>query len=414
MPTVDAVGSCPQTLRVRWPDWMTFGNRAETEEVVEARNEQERELELRRDEIAELSTAFAPPEWLEDAGRTSWLLVGLVLLLAGVILLLAETYTIVGPVVVAVVVATVAMPLVGGMQRRRIPRAGGAAIVILGVLAIAVTVLVLVLAGIKDQSGAISSAAQSAAGKASNWLTSVGVDTSSATKADRNVSTTVPDVIQTLSKGILSGIKGLTSIGITLSFLFLSLFFVLKDGPRMRAIVDRHLGVPEPVARTITGGVIRSLRGYFKGVTIVAAFNGVVIGLGALILGVPLAGTLAVVNFILAYIPYIGAFAGGAFAVVVALGAKGATTALIMLLIVILANGLLQNLVQPFAMGSALELNPLVVLVVTIGAGCLFGTIGLILAAPLVSAAVHIKAELDHARKVAALQAPTAVLSSPD
>ena len=87
-----------------------------------------------------------------------------------------------------------------------------------------------------------------------------------------------------------------------------------------------------------------------------------------------------------------------------ALGASGTTTALIMLVLVILANGLLQNLVQPFAMGSALNLHPLVVLIVTIAAGCLFGTLGLILAAPLVSAAVHIKKQLDHARTTAALE----------
>ena len=66
-----------------------------------------------------------------------------------------------------------------------------------------------------------------------------------------------------------------------------------------------------------------------------------------------------------------------------------------MLVVVILANGLLQNLVQPFAMGSALNLNPLIVLVVTIGAGCLFGMLGLVLAAPLVSAAVRIAKELN-------------------
>jgi predicted PurR-regulated permease PerM len=65
-----------------------------------------------------------------------------------------------------------------------------------------------------------------------------------------------------------------------------------------------------------------------------------------------------------------------------------------MLLIVLLANGLLQNILQPFAMGSALNLNPLVVLVVTIGAGCLFGTIGMVLAAPLLSAATKIPGDL--------------------
>jgi putative heme transporter len=160
--------------------------------------------------------------------------------------------------------------------------------------------------------------------------------------------------------------------------------------------------------------VIRALRGYFKGVTIVALFNGVVVGLGAWILGVPLAATIGIVTFVLAYIPFIGAFLAGAFAVVIALGANGTTDALIMLVIVILANGLLQNLMQPFAMGSALELNPLVVLVVTIGAGGIFGTVGLILAAPLLSAAVHIKKELTEARTDIALEAALAAGAAPD
>jgi predicted PurR-regulated permease PerM len=40
--------------------------------------------------------------------------------------------------------------------------------------------------------------------------------------------------------------------------------------------------------------------------------------------------------------------------VVLALGSKGTTTALIMLVIVLLANGMLQNIVQPIAMGATL------------------------------------------------------------
>ena len=129
------------------------------------------------------------------------------------------------------------------------------------------------------------------------------------------------------------------------------------------------MGAPLPVARTVTGDVVESMRRYFLGVTIVAAFNGVVVGLGALVLGVPLAGTIAVVTFVTAYIPFIGAFVAGAFAVVLALGAKGAGIALVMLVIVLLANGLLQNIVQPIAFGATLNLHPLVTLVVTIGAG---------------------------------------------
>jgi predicted PurR-regulated permease PerM len=211
----------------------------------------------------------------------------------------------------------------------------------------------------------------------------------------------VPAIISTLTKGIVNGIRGLTSVVFGLSLAALSLLFLLKDGPSMRMWVDRHLGMPPPVAQTVTGAVIRSLRGYFRGVTLVAAFNGVVVGAGALLLGVPLAGTIAVVTFVTAYVPFIGAFVAGAFAVVIALGAKGTTTALVMLVIVILANGLLQNIMQPFAMGSALDLHPLVVLVATIASGCLFGTLGLILAAPLLSAAVHIPRDLAVARAAA-------------
>jgi predicted PurR-regulated permease PerM len=79
-----------------------------------------------------------------------------------------------------------------------------------------------------------------------------------------------------------------------------------------------------------------------------------------------------------------------------------------MLLIVILANGFLQNLFQPFAMGSALDLHPLAVLVITIASGCVFGMIGLVLSAPLASAAVHITRDMARARAAAEAPAPAA------
>jgi predicted PurR-regulated permease PerM len=49
--------------------------------------------------------------------------------------------------------------------------------------------------------------------------------------------------------------------------------------------------------------------------------------------------------------------------------------------------------------------------VVTIAGGCIFGTFGLILAAPLLSAAVHITADLGRAR--AAAEADAAASESP-
>ena len=158
----------------------------------------------------------------------------------------------------------------------------------------------------------------------------------------------------------------------------------------------------KPLAHAITGRVLQSLRGYFFGVTIVAVFNGVVVGIGALILDVPLAGTIAVVTFAGAYIPYLGAWSAGAFAVLLALGGSGTEAAIGMVVVQLLANGVLQQLIQPIAYGAALGIHPLAVLVVTIAGGALFGAAGLILAAPITSAATRISADVAKARAVEA------------
>jgi predicted PurR-regulated permease PerM len=349
------------------------------------------------DELSALSSTFAAPRWLRDLGRTSWLLVGLLLVVVGLVWLLGTTYTITAPVIGAMIVAAVTSPLVARLTHH-MPRLLATVLVLLGILAVTVAIVLLVIGGITSQHDAIATHADEGVAKLESWAKSLGVSQSGASSAGSQLKHDVPAMISTLTKGVISGIRGLASLVFTLSLALLSVFFLLKDGPSMRRWVDHHLGVPPTVAQTITGGVLRSLRGYFLGVTLVAAFNGIVVGLGALILGVPLAGTIAVVTLVLAYIPFIGAFVAGAFAVIIALGANGTTTALIMLVIVILANGLLQNLVQPFAMGSALDLHPLVVLVATIASGCIFGTIGLILAAPLLSAAVHIMRDLNRAQ----------------
>jgi predicted PurR-regulated permease PerM len=49
-------------------------------------------------------------------------------------------------------------------------------------------------------------------------------------------------------------------------------------------------------------------------------------------------------------------------------------------------------------MGAALGIHPLAVLIVTIAGGALFGAVGLILAAPITSAATRISADLARAR----------------
>ncbi len=345
-----------------------------------------------------LSRVFSAPMWLRDLGLLAWFLVGVALLLVGLVWLLGLTSTITVPVVLGAILATVAGPVVTSLQHRGLPRAAGAAIVLLGLIAIAVVVALMVFGGIYEQSDQIKASASEALDKVEGWMNDAGAGGTSST-ADQ-VSRSTAETGKALLQGVANGIKELTSLVFFLTFTTFSTFFLLKDGPGVRAFVDRHLGVPREVATIITGNVTRSLRRYFLGVTYVAAFNAIVVGLAALVLDVPLAGTIAVVVFVTAYVPFIGAFVSGAFAVILTLSAQGTTSALIMLVVVILANGLLQNIVQPIAFGATLDLNPLVVLIVTIGFGAIFGMIGMVLAAPLTSAALHITRDLAEAKAI--------------
>ena len=354
----------------------------------------------------ERDVQFSAPTWLRDLGFASWLLVGFVLVIVGVIWLLGQTSTIVMPVILAAVLGAVAGPAVGWLERHRVPRIGGAILVLLGLVAIGVLIFCWSSAASRP------SRATSRRSSTRRWTRSRAGSTTSAwttrSRPGRREEGPARDPDHAAERD-LDGISALSSLVFFLAFATLSTLFVLKDGPVMHRFINRHLGVPQPVANVVTTNVAKSLRSYFLGVTIIAAFNAVLIGGAALILGVPLAGTIAVVTFVGAYVPFVGAWVAGAFAVLIALGTEGTTDALIMAVVALLANGALQQIIQPLVMGATLSLNPLVVLVVTIGAGALFGMVGLTLAAPLTSAAVHIANELrERSNELAVAEMPAA------
>jgi predicted PurR-regulated permease PerM len=350
----------------------------------------------------DLTGLFAAPQWLRDLGFTSWLLVGVVLLLVGLISILSVTQVIVIPVIVAAVIAAVTEPLVSWLKGHRVPRALGAGLVLLAIVAAGALAAYLVLRGVGTQSAGISDHLTAGADKIEGWLKDLGISDSTAQGANHDISTGASNSFHALITGVLGGVEKLSSLAFFLVMTILSLFFLLKDGPTIRTWSERHSGVPTDVAHTIVGRTAQSLRGYFLGVTIVAAFSAVLVGGGALALGVPLVGTIAVVTFIGGYVPYLGAWTAGAFSVLLALGGAGPEAAGGMIVVQLLSNGPLQQLVQPVAYGAALGIHPLAVLVVTIAGGALFGAVGLILAAPITSAIVHISADLSRARAKAA------------
>ena len=115
------------------------------------------------------------------------------------------------------------------------------------------------------------------------------------------------------------------------------------------------------------------------------AIDAVGIGIGAAILGVPLAIPLGVLVFLGSFIPVIGALLSGAVAVLLALVALGPVQALIMIGIVLLVQQLESHILQPLIMGKAVSLHPLAVIFAVAGGSMIFGATGALFAVPVLA-----------------------------
>ena len=103
---------------------------------------------------AELTGVFNAPGWLRDAGFSAWLLVGVALLAVAVVSLLSITYVIVAPLIVGGVIAAVASPLVDWAAAHRVPRALGAALILVLIVALGALAAYLIFVGIASQTAA--------------------------------------------------------------------------------------------------------------------------------------------------------------------------------------------------------------------------------------------------------------------
>jgi putative heme transporter len=163
-------------------------------------------------------------------------------------------------------------------------------------------------------------------------------------------------------------------------------FFFLADGRRIWMWFVSLLpdAVEERVDRAFSSGFY-SVRAYAKTQAVVAAVDAIGIGLGALILGLPLVLPLTIVVFLASFVPVVGAFISGALVVLIAGFSEGLTAALIMFGIVILVQQIEGNVLQPVLMSRAVDLHPWGVIIgVTIGS-YLYGIVGALFAVPVMA-----------------------------
>lgn len=189
---------------------------------------------------------------------------------------------------------------------------------------------------------------------------------------------------------IASGALGAaSSIGNFVTGLLITLFasfFFLYDGGRIFQWFVRLLpkpAQPKSVAAAVNGW--NTLVQYVRVQVLVAGIDAAGIGIGAFVLGIPLAFPLTVLVFLASFIPLVGAVLTGVIAVLVALVSKGLVTAIIMLVVVIGVQQLEGNVLQPFLMGKAVSVHPLAVVLAVTGGGVLYGIPGALFAVPFVA-----------------------------
>lgn len=172
-------------------------------------------------------------------------------------------------------------------------------------------------------------------------------------------------------------------------------FFILKDGrslvSMLRArLTDRHADDVDRGLETAFGTLSR----YMGGMALVGLFDATVIGIGLLVVGVPLVLPLSILVFFGAFFPLIGAFVSGLFAVAVAFVNGGVVDALIILGLITVVQQFEGDVILPLVFKEQLRLHPVVIVLAVAVGGVAFGIMGAFIAVPLVAVVIALREEL--------------------
>ena len=327
-------------------------------------------------------------------GLRSWLLVGVLALGAAVLWLLSQVAGFAVPLVIAIVLGALFAPLVEWMGARGVPRSAGALLVLLGLTAVVVGSTWLVVSGILQQSGQISTELTKGLDTLSSWLASHGVDIGSGASATGQVSSAAGDAVGGLLSALSSTFSSLLSLGIGVAIGAFLVYYVVVDWDNLTAWVGRHVGLDADTGAEVVEDSAVAVRRYFWALTLSAVVTAVLIGGSAWLLGIPLAFTIAVITLVTSYVPYIGAIVAGAFATLIALGSNGIDTAIAILVIILVVQNIVQTIVLVRLAGTALSLHPIVVLGATIIGAAIAGMLGAALASPAVAVAIMVQRRL--------------------
>ncbi|MCO7218966.1 AI-2E family transporter [Klenkia sp. PcliD-1-E] len=290
------------------------------------------------------------------------------------------------PVVLGLLFATVTWPLAKLLRHWRFPPAAAALSSVVLFLAAFVGIMAAiappVVSQVEDLALGVSSGLQSV----QEWLAGPPFNL-----GQEQIGEYVGDAINRLqaSAGDIAtyALTGASAIGTGLVNVALALvltFFFLKDGPRFLPWLAAQTGPQAaPHVAELSRQSWRTLSEFIRQQALVGLIDAAGIGLGLLVLGVPLVLPLAVITFFAAFVPIIGAFVAGGFAVLIALVSNGFGTALWVLAVVVVVQQVEGNVLQPILQGRGLKLHAGVVILAVTAGSSLAGIIGAFLAVPV-------------------------------
>lgn len=328
------------------------------------------------------------PTGLKIAGAWSWRLLALAGVIAVFIFLFIQIKVVAIPFLVAVLITALVTPLSQWLQKHKWPKWAAVVASLVGLIVFVGGLLFVVSRQIVQAFPQLRDKAIESFDALVMFLSGEPFNISATDLGD--IGNGLVQTVQANSGLITSGITSVgTTAGHVLAGLFLTIFaviFMLLDGKNIWKWVTRLF--PKKARATIDGAGKSSwqtLTSFVKSQVAVAGVDAVGIGLGALILGVPLAIPIAAVVFLGSFIPVVGAIVTGILAVLIALLFNGWVTALIMLGVVLLVQQLEGHVLQPFLIGKAVKIHPLAIVFAVAVGTLLAGIPGALFAVPFVA-----------------------------
>lgn len=325
--------------------------------------------------------------WANGFGRVSIRSAQVLLVLAVAVVAtygLLQVRLLVIPIVIALILAAAIGPFVNMLRRRGLPGGVATGVAFVALLLLLAGVATVIYLSVRSQWGELVQQATSGLDELEKFLLTgpVPLDREQLNQAREGLIQFAAS--SQVRSGAITGLSVVTEFLAGSALMVVILFFFLKDGAKIWNFFLRPFsGRREAMLRRSGQRTLEVLGGYIRGTAIVALVDTVAIGAALLILQVPLAIPLAIIVFIGAFVPLVGATVAGILAALVALVANGPVVALIVVAVVIVVNQVEGDLLQPIVMGNALQLHALVILMALTAGTILAGIVGAVLSVPL-------------------------------